>query len=127
MYFTIHPSYLTSINIHKEWNMYTEDGRVPTDNELLLILQGKGKCSMTHTEDHPEFNKLRVHLGELGYISINRGSWNSDRVLKPFTLNGLKFKKGAQFSCGAALGNQFAVRAKHPELYKDDDDDETMD
>jgi len=127
MDFTIDPEYLCSVTIHKEWNQYTRNGRVPTDEELLLILQGKGKVTVGRSEDHPEFTKLREYLGEQGYISIERGWWNGDRVLKPFTLNGLKFKVGAQFRCGSAMGTHFAVRAKHPELYKDEDDDETVD
>ena len=124
--FTIDPAYLTSVTIREEWNTYTKDGRNPTAEELLLILQGKGKCGMTHTEDHPEFTKLREQLGQDGYITIERGWWNGDRVEKPFTLNGLKFKVGAQFSCGDAMDVHFRVRAKHPELYKDEDD-ETVD
>lgn len=126
MDFTIDPAYLTDVTIHEEWNTYTKNGREPTNEELLLILAGKGKCSTTSSADHPEFTKLREQLGELGYISIERGWWNGDRVEKPFTLNGLKFKVGAQFSCGAAMGIHFTVRAKHPELYEDEDD-ETMD
>ncbi len=127
MEFTINPEYLTDITIHKEWNSYTNNGRVPTNDELLLILQGRGKCSTTHSEDHPEFARLREQLGELGYISIYRQCWNGDRVLKPFRLNGRKFKEGDKFSCGAAMGIHLLVRAKHPEYYKDEYDDETLD
>jgi hypothetical protein len=126
MDFTLDPKYFTSVTIHKEWNTYTRDGRVPTDDELLLILQGKGNYSMGSSIDHPEFTKLREQLGELGYISIERGWWNGDIVKKPFTLNGLKFKPGAQFSSACAMGIHFTVRAKHPELFKDEDD-ETVD
>ena len=127
MDFTLDPSYMCSITIHEEWNEYTKNGRVPTDEELVLILQGKGKCSTTSSEDHPEFARLREQLGELGYIHIQRGQWNGDRVLKPFKLNGRKFKEDDRFSCGAAMGTHLAVIAKHPELYKDEYDDETMD
>jgi hypothetical protein len=127
MDFTIDPEYLCSVSIRKEWNTYTNNGRVPTDEELLLILQGKGKVSMGSSEDHPEFTKLREQLGELGYIRIERGWWNGDSVLKTFRLNGRKFKEGSQFSCGAAMGTHLIVRAKHPEYYKDEYDDETMD
>jgi hypothetical protein len=125
MDFTIDTKYITGVTIHKEWNTYTRNGRKPTAEELLLILKGKGKCGMTHSEDHPEFARLREQLGAEGYISIERGWWNGDRVLKPFTLNGLKFKVGAQFSCGDAMRINFEVRAKHPEYYKDEEDDET--
>jgi hypothetical protein len=103
MDFTIDPAYLTSVTIRKEWNTYTLDGRVPTAEEMLLILQGKGKCSITSSEDHPEFNRLREHLGEQGYITIKRGQWNGDQVKKPFTLNGAMFAVGEQFPCGAAM------------------------
>ena len=125
--FTLDPKYFTSVTIHEEWNTYTRNGREPTPEEMLLILRGKGKCGMTHSEDHPEFAKLREQLGLLGYISIQRGWWNGDRVLKPFTLNGRKFKVGAQFSCGGAISTNLAVCANHPELYKDEEDDETVD
>ena len=127
MDFTIDPAYLTSVTIHEEWNTYTRNGREPTAEEVLLILQGKGKCGLTSSEDHPEFAKLREQLGEQGYICIQRGQWNGDRVLKPFKLNGRKFKEGDQFSCGSAMGNHLRVRAKHPEYYKDEYDDETVD
>jgi hypothetical protein len=125
--FTIDPEYLTSVTIRDEWNTYTRNGRVPTAEELILIIQGKGECSTTSSEDHPEFARLREQLGELGYIKIQRGWWNGDEVLKPFRLNGRKFKVGAQFSCGSAMGNHLIVRAKHPEYYKDEYDDETVD
>ena len=103
MNFTIDPAYLTSVTIRKEWNTYTKDGRVPTAEEMLLILQGKGNSSMISSIDHPEFNRLREHLGEQGYISIQRGQWNGDRVTKPFTLNGAMFAVGEAFPCGAAM------------------------
>jgi len=125
--FTINPAYLTSVTIREEWNTYTRNGREPTPEEVLLILQGQGNCGMTSSEDHPEFAQLREQLGEQGYIRIQRGQWNGDRVLKPFKLNGRKFKEGDQFSCGSAMGTHLAVRAKHPEYYKDEYDDETVD
>lgn len=126
MDFTIDPAYLCSVTIHEEWNTYTKNGREPTPEELLLVLQGKGKCSTTSSADHPEFTKLREQLGELGYISIERQFWNGDRVLKPFTLNRLKFKVGEQFGCASAMDIHFGVREIHPELFKDEDD-ETVD
>ena len=123
MDFTIDPAYLTSVTICDEWNTYTRNGRVPTAEELILIIQGKGECSTTSSADHPEFAKLREELGLLRYIHIQRSWWNGDSVLKPFTLNGRKFKVGAQFSSAGAMGTHFTVRAKHPEYYKDEYDD----
>jgi len=121
MDFTIDPEYLTDVTIREEWNTYTRNGRVPTAEEVLLILQGKGNVIVTASTDHPEFAKLREQLGAEGYITIERSWVNGDRVTKPFTLNGLKFKVGAQFSCAGAMAGHFAVRAKHPEYYKDED------
>lgn len=117
--FTINSTYLTSVTEHKEWNTYTKDGRVPTADELLLVLAGKGKCGVTSSKDHPEFAKLREQLGAEGYIHIERGWWNGDRVVEPFKLNGMKFKPGEQFSCAGALDNTFQSAKKHPEYYKD--------
>ena len=112
--FTIDTKYFTDVTIRKEWNSYTKDGREPTAEELVLILQGKGKCSMTSSADHPEFAKLRKQLGELGYIKIETGWWNGDRVLKPFKLNGLILEEGEQFSCASAFGTRWSVLQKYP-------------
>lgn len=103
MDFTIDEQYLTSITIREEWNTYTSDGRVPTAEELLLILKGKGHCSMTSSSDHPEFAKLRDQLEAEGYIKTCRNSWNGDRVIHPFRLNGKKFEVDEQFSCASAI------------------------
>lgn len=66
------------------------------------------------TKDHPEFTKLRNRLCKLGYIQIESSYWNGDRVLKPFKLNDLTFKKGKQFSCASALG----IKLELPRLKK---------
>lgn len=98
---------MRSITIHKEWNEYTRDGRVPTPEELILLLQGKGKCAITHSEDHPEFAKLRNQLEDEGYIQTKRHWSNGDRVIKPFVLNGKLYKEKEQFSSGAAMAFSF--------------------
>ena len=71
--------------------------------QLITILTGKDRCSLTSSKDHPEFAKLREQLGREGFIRITRSSWNGDMVTKPFTLNGKKFKKNTRFPCGAAM------------------------
>ena len=100
MNFEIDPEYVTDVTIRKEWNTYTNKDTV-TNEDLVKVLKGQGSCSITSTEDHPEFARLRDQLGELGYISIQRGWWNGDSVLKSFTLNGVAFEPGEQF-CSAA-------------------------
>jgi hypothetical protein len=66
------------------------------------------------TKDHPEFTKLRNRLCKLGYIQIESSYWNGDRVLKPFKLNELTFKKGESFPCACALG----IKLELPKLKK---------
>lgn len=113
--FFIDEAYLTDVTIHKEWNWYTKDGREPTSDELLKVLAGQGKCSMTGSEDHPEFTKLRNDLERLGYIETNRNCWNGDRVIKSFKLNGYIARKNWRFSCASAMGNHFKVLRSRPE------------
>ena len=98
--------------IHKEWNSYLVK-EVVTDQDLLEVLSGKGKYSMMSSDDGPEFKALREQLGQLGYIQIQRGWWNGDRVLKPFRLNGVKFKKDGQFCCGSAMKLHLEFERKH--------------
>ena len=100
--FELDDAYLTSITIRKEWSMYDNHTEL-TQEQLIKVLKGEDKCSSVSSDDHPEFKKLREQLGEQGFILIERGWWNGDRVLKPFKLNGKKFKIGDQFPCGAAM------------------------
>ena len=73
------------------------------------------KGSTIGTKDHPEFTKLRNRLCKLGYISIEHSWINGDKVLTPFKLNKLDFKKGEQFPCASALGTRiFAARMMAP-------------
>jgi len=100
--FLIDPEFLCDVFISRSWNSYASKELV-TDADLLKIIKGEGQCGSFSNDDHPEFKKLREQLGELGYIYIERGWWNGDRVLKPFSLNGARFKKGEQFCSGAAI------------------------
>ena len=100
--FLIDPEFLCDVFISRSWNSYASKDLV-TDEDLLKIIKGEGQCGSLSNDDHPEFKKLREQLGELGYIYIERGWWNGDRVLKPFSLNGARFKKGEQFCSGAAI------------------------
>jgi hypothetical protein len=102
MNFELDPEYITDVTIRQEWNMHTNKDTV-TAEDLVEVLKGRGSCSSTHTEDHPEFARLRDQLGELGYISIQRGWWNGDRVLKSFKLNGVAFEPNEQFPSAAPM------------------------
>lgn len=99
------------ITTHRKWNSYLSK-EVVTDEDLVEVIKGHGECSTTGSDDGPEFKALRNQLETLGYIECQRNWWNGDRVLKPFRLNGNKFKKGEQFGSGAALQCRFTFLQK---------------
>lgn len=102
MKFEINEEYLTDVIINKRYCTLKNPNN-PTHEDLIKILKGHDYWLSTSSEDHPEFAKLRNHLEELGYIQTQRSWSNGDSVLKPFYLNGAKFKKYEQFPCGAAI------------------------
>jgi hypothetical protein len=102
MKFTIDPAFVTEVLTYRVYS-YLENPKDPTPADLIKILKGTHQSTTHGSDDHPEFAKLREMLGEQGYIKIERGWWNGDQVIKPFTLNTKKFKVGDQFFCGAAM------------------------
>lgn len=102
MKFEINETSLEQVTIKKEWSMFDKTKEL-THEQLIKVIKGEDKIGMTSSEDHPDFAELREMLGNQGYISIQRGWWNGDRVTKAFTLNGKRFKKGDSFPCGAAM------------------------
>lgn len=97
----------SSVVIRKEWSMYARKETL-TDEELTDVLVGKDLCISTHSEDHAEFTELRELLGAQGFIYIERGWWNGDRVLRPFSLNRKRFKRGDKFVSAGAM--KFSLR-----------------
>lgn len=91
-----------NVTTHTEYNSYI-DKEIVTNEDLIEVLKGKGIIRTIGSDDGPEFKALRNQLEKLGYIECQRGWWNGDRVVKPFQLNGLKFKKNEQFLSGAAM------------------------
>lgn len=103
MEFTIDLEYLKDVTVKTNLSPYKHKEDL-TPEELVRALTWPGDSYVISSIDHPEFTKLREELGNSGYISIQRGWWNGDTVIKPFTLNGFKFKKGGRFPCASALG-----------------------
>jgi hypothetical protein len=100
--FTIDDAYLCTVLINRVWSIY--DGLTElTSDELVKVLKGEDRCSSFSSDDHPEFAKLREQLGKEEFIRIEHNWWNGDYVIKPFSLNGAKFKIGEQFFSGAAI------------------------
>jgi len=108
MDFTIPEEYMTSVMVRTEHD-FIKDRSNPTPEEIIKILKGYDRSVSISNKDHDEFTKLRNRLEEIGYIKTQRNWWNGDIVLKPFTLNGFKFKKNGRFFCADALKVAFEV------------------
>lgn len=113
MNFEIDPEFITSISVVTEYHR-AKDPANPTPEEFMAIIKdGPVRSTSYSTVDHPEYDKLRNNLGDLGYIKIERMWWNGDRVLKRFTLNGIPFKKDDQFSCASAMKHHLEYKRKY--------------
>jgi len=110
MDFFIDPNHL--IEVPDVQVYYTVNMENPSNEELLIILKNEHRIVSQGSKDHPEFTRLRDRLEELGYTKTERNSYNGDRVLKPFTLNGYKFEAGDAFLCASATFMDFKVRKK---------------
>jgi hypothetical protein len=101
---------LKQFRLKKEYLSSVPDNKYTILSDLVgkIIVQGDSYAC----KDHPEFTKLRNKLCELGYIFIEPTYWNGDRVLKPFKLNKLTFRKGESFPCAVALAIKSAVSNK---------------
>lgn len=97
--FHIDEAYLTDVNVRHETRREIND-----KHDLIKAIKQPYTMVSISNKDHDEFTKLREHLGEQGYIEIQRSWWNGDRVLKQFRLNGFLFRKGKQFPSAAAMG-----------------------
>lgn len=70
--------------------------------------------SSSGTVDHPSFTRLRNHLAAKGYIHMETGWSNGDRVLREFYLNDVLFEEGARFLCASAMKFTLENSEKHP-------------
>ena len=83
---------------------------------------------ITSSQDHACFTEIRESLGRKGYIEIERGWSNGDRVLRPFYINRYRFNEGDKFCCAGALhyaikrfmeSEEYARRDPEYFIYKD--------
>ena len=110
--FYIPTEFVTSLTVIKE---YPLEQRPEESSEDFLIrkLKSTGPAMRsTSSIDHPEFTKIREMLGDMGYISIERGWWNGDCVLKKFYLNDVLFRKGEKFYSAAAMSHHLVYELK---------------
>jgi len=111
--FTIDEQFICEVQLREEWGIYD---KIPhnelTPDQLFKILKGEDRCRSSSTKDHPMFTELREQLEREGYIEVQRGWWNGDRVLKSFKLNEWTFKRGDKFSCASAMKNSITCARK---------------
>jgi hypothetical protein len=111
--FEIDEQYLCdeSLPIYQE---HLENRNDPTQEDMIKIIKGTDRTLVgMSNRDHPVFAELRDRLEQQGYITTMRNSWNGDRVIKSFKLNGWTFRKGNKFPCAAALNISIVCAQKH--------------
>jgi len=114
MDFVLDESCICDVFVKQSRSIYSgKDPESLTPDELMKVLKGEDIITSAFSKDHPEFDRFREQLGVEGYISIERGWWNGDRVLKPFTLNGVKFEVGDQFSSACAMKHHLEFAKKY--------------
>lgn len=106
--FEINEEYFCSVII-RERTKFRYDS---LEDELITRIKYPNHGLSIRSEDHPEFLKLREKLGSDGYIKIERGWCNGDRVIKPFTLNDEKFSEGDKFVCAPAMRHHITSKYK---------------
>jgi hypothetical protein len=105
--FTIIKEYLTDVSDNHVKYKYDTTKELTNEQLVDIVVNGNILYQSIGRNDHPEFAKLRDQLEELGYIRTSRNSVNGDQVLKPFKLNGIKFKKNDRFYSAIALRHYF--------------------
>jgi hypothetical protein len=111
--FEIDEQYLCdeSLPIYQE---HLENRNDPTQEDMIKILQGSDRTLVGYSnKEHPVFVDLRDRLEQQGYITTVRNSWNGDRVIKSFKLNGWTFRRGQKFPCAAAMKVSIFCARKH--------------
>lgn len=80
--FDIKEEYMTDLPVTYSWT--SESGK---------------PCSILSHASHPAFEALRIRLERDGFIKVERGWHNGDRVIRSFKLNGVMLYPGDRFSC----------------------------
>ena len=101
--FNIDIQFVESVVIREEQYLKQYANETSEDFVIRKLKYCPSRIVSTYMVDHPEFTKLRDQLEDEGYIKTERNWWNGDRVLKPFTLNGVLFDKDCTFYSSAAM------------------------
>ena len=96
---------------------YTIKEEYITDcNEAFTWIAANGhgpNGTLARSVDHPAFAALRKHLDARGYIKMQTGWTNGDRVVKPFYLNEVYFAIGDKFLSASAMQSHLKYRKKN--------------
>lgn len=98
---------------------FIKEEYLTTCNEAFTWIKPNGhgpSGTISKHVDHPAFKALREHLGRNGFVDIERGWVNGDRVIKPFYLNDVYFAVGDKFVSGAAMQGDLRFKRKYRDL-----------
>jgi hypothetical protein len=109
MNFYLDEAFFTSVSIIRTDNKFENKTDLTVEETLEALAAPPPRIVSFSSTDHPEFTKLRIKLAEEGYLYVERGWWNGDQVLQPFTLNGKEYSIGDQFPCASAQGVEINV------------------
>jgi hypothetical protein len=101
--FIIDETCFTSISVRTVYSPYADRESLTPEELIDALTRDLEHTVMYSSEDHPEFNRLRCQLEDLGYIKVQRAWWNGDEVLKSFKLNNNIFRKNDRFPCADAM------------------------
>lgn len=99
-----------------------EDDYLTSCNEAFTWISPNGhgpNGTIAKSVDHPAFAALRKHLDTHGYIKMESGWVNGDRVRKPFYLNEVYFAVGDKFVCASAMSGLLKFRKKYGNEFRD--------
>lgn len=101
--FYIDKKFLCNVQVKRRY-VQISNPEAPTEDDLVSILDGTGILETISFEDHPTFIQFRDMLQRDGYIVKDNRVYNNDTVIKPFKVNGIRFRPGHRFLSASALG-----------------------
>ncbi len=98
----INPDYLCTVK--RERPLHISEDIPFEDGSDIALSKGKPLIAISW-EDHPEFLKLRDRMLQDKVIAppFIPGVRNGDKVIEPFTFNGVEFEAGERFPSASAM------------------------
>jgi hypothetical protein len=98
---------------------YINEEALDSCNEAFTWITPNGhgpNGTISKSVDHPAFAALRRHLNTHGYIEMQTGWVNGDRVRKPFYLNDVFFDVNDKFLSASAMKWKIKNRKKRHDI-----------